>query len=231
LRARAPHSSLLEDHGSTFSLFTYLCFHLPSGCSTLSHLLLNNLVVSVSLIVHTCSRMRYVRFLKTPRMVEDKKTSKAHIHCLITITSDLGDSFIPYDVGLSAELWQESNVIMHRSRVQWTAGMRSLPITIPLNPEGYVWPLRIRVGAEHGRKRDVFEELHDIEHRGVMSAWSALLRSPSVRGNCVAEKMVERVICSRADDEKELRIWEETGESIARHLWYYLTSSGHESSY
>ena len=37
-------------------------------------------------------------------------------------------------------------------------------------------------------------------------------------------EMVERVFCSEANEE-EVRVWEETGESIARHIWYVLSMS------
>jgi hypothetical protein len=161
--------------------------------------------------------MRYIRFLKSPRVVTDKGTSRKQVHCLITITSDLGDSFLPYDIQLAAELLatadSEENVLVW-SNAQWTAGMRSLPITFPL-PKSQVslTNLRVRVGGEPKRAHDEFLAISEPDARGVVSAWS-----PPFMSNVGAPKFVERRF--KLPDGPVTTIWEETGESIARHLWY-----------
>ncbi|KAF2281005.1 uncharacterized protein EI97DRAFT_366958 [Westerdykella ornata] len=163
--------------------------------------------------------MRYIRFLKTPLVVQEKcNPSKSHIYALITITSDLGDSFLPHDVTLSAELLSCSSsheeLVVWRT-VQWTGGMRSLPIILPLSRTKPAWPLRVRVGMEAKSERDDFVKLYDAELRGVVSAWSAPL--DLAKGEEEAAKLVERRIAACTGE--VFRIWEETGESIARHLW------------
>jgi hypothetical protein len=167
--------------------------------------------------------MRYVRFLKTPRIVEEKDPSKAHLHCLITITSDLGDSFLPYALTLSAELLSSTpkeEIIVWRT-VQWKSGMRSLPIVLPLSQTRPIWPVRVRVGVDAKTAKDKFEILHNGDNRGVVSAWSAPL--DPTRGIKQADKLVERRFGTSEGD--YLCVWEETGESIARHLWYLDTQS------
>lgn len=160
--------------------------------------------------------MRYIRFLKTPRIENEKGTSRRHLYCLITITSDLGDSFLPHDIQLAAELLagvdSGEHVAVWRT-VQWTGGMRSLPITLPL-PKSQVPSslLRLRVGAEPKRTHDEYAALLEQDARGVVSAWS-----PPFTADTVAVKLVERRF--KLPNGPVISIWEETGESIARHLW------------
>lgn len=171
--------------------------------------------------------MRYIRFLKTPRIIQDKNhPQKSHIHALITITSDLGDSFLPYDVSLSVELHSRTpkfpqNPVILWKTIHWTAGMRTLPITLPLpsSPrQRDIWPVRVRVGIHEKTPEDDFEDLHEPEVRGVVSAWSAPL--DATRQLDVGEKFVERRLCGPGVESANLlEVWEETGESIARHLW------------
>ncbi|KAF2645454.1 hypothetical protein P280DRAFT_417219 [Massarina eburnea CBS 473.64] len=165
--------------------------------------------------------MRYIRFLKTPRIVHEKNSPKTHISCLITITSDLGDSFLPQDITLSAELLHvgkhghQEDVVLWKS-VTWTSGMRVLPITLPLSKSHNAWPLRVRIGVAPKSEYDNFGELvEERGWRGVVSAWSGLV--DVTQGVEVAENFVKR----RFDVgvEGALEIFEETGESIARHLW------------
>lgn len=163
--------------------------------------------------------MRYIRFLKTPRITLDRSTSRAQLSCLVTITSDLGDSFLHHELTLSAELLDASTdeVVVWKT-VQWSGG-RSLPISFPLSKSWGARPVRVRVGVDPKSTFDQFNKLKDEDFCGTVSAWSAPI-DPSTNGN-EAEKLVER----RFDvgDEVQIRVWEETGESIARHLWYSLS--------
>ncbi|KAG9196502.1 hypothetical protein G6011_01623 [Alternaria panax] len=160
--------------------------------------------------------MRYVRFLKSPRVVTDKATLRKQVTCLVTITSDLGDSFLPYDIQLAAELLvtadSRENVLIW-STVQWTAGMRSLPITFPLpKSQPSLSHLRVRVGGEPKRTHDELAAISESDARGVVSAWS-----PPFTSDVDAPKLVERRF--KLLNGPITTIWEETGESIARHLW------------
>lgn len=159
--------------------------------------------------------MRYVRFLKTPRTVTEKSTGRRQISCLITITSDLGDSFLPHDVQLSAELLTSgpSEDIKIWQSVQWKSGMRSLPITFPATKNPGPSRLRVRIGVEPKSTLDEYTNLLEEESCGVVSAWSSEV---SLSSAVEAEKLVERRF---KVSNGEIRILEETGESIARHLW------------
>lgn len=160
--------------------------------------------------------MRYIRFLKTPRVVTEKRSLKKQICCLITISSDLGDSFLPYDVELVAEIISsDSEHVKVWQTIQWTAGMRSLPINFPVAKAYASSELRIRVGLEPRSTSDEYNKLSEDGFRGIVSAWSASF-SPAVESK-EALKLVERRFAFSKPG--TLNIWEETGESIARHLW------------
>ncbi|KAF2200011.1 hypothetical protein GQ43DRAFT_374867 [Delitschia confertaspora ATCC 74209] len=164
--------------------------------------------------------MRYIRFLKTPRIVDGDDLKTCRIDCLITITSDLGDSFLPCDITLSAELWSDDLVekkpITSR-KVEWKSYMRNSPITFLLPRNSIPGPLRVRISAEAESRADQFDKLrnHDAEVPAVLSAWSAMI--DPFTGVIEAEKRIERRLINLA--KQPMTIWEETGESIARHLW------------
>jgi hypothetical protein len=160
--------------------------------------------------------MRYIRFLKPPRVVTVKGTSKQEISCLVTITSDLGDTFLPHDIQLSAELLSDpSEEIVVWRTVQWSAGMRTLPVTFPLIKNRASSKLRIRVGTEPRSTQDEYNKLSDEGACSVVSAWSSIFEPSATVGD--AEKLVERRF--NLSHGLIVSIYEETGESIARHLW------------
>jgi hypothetical protein len=171
--------------------------------------------------------MRYVRFLKTPRITAEKGTNRSTVSCLITITSDLGDSTLPYDAALVAELisperdFQGDEVLESRG-VKWTADMRTLAIALPLKQWHTRGPLRVRVGVAPKATFDTFSSLSSPASSGIVSAWSAEFNAQG--GSKEAVKLVERRfrIANRT-----VNVWEETGESIARHLWYAAARPQH----
>jgi hypothetical protein len=164
--------------------------------------------------------MRYIRFLKTPRIVAEKTTGKNQVYCLITITSDLGDTFFPHDAELVAELIDSKNeqILVWRA-VAWAAGMRTLAITLPVKKAYAESPLRVRVGTEQEAQFDTFDNLSQTDSQGIVSAWSAEFNA---KGGKEAGKLVERRFKVA---QRVISVWEETGESIARHLWYVLCLS------
>ncbi|KAH8731395.1 putative methyltransferase-domain-containing protein [Phaeosphaeriaceae sp. PMI808] len=161
--------------------------------------------------------MRYIRFLKIPRVVIEKGTAKRQVSCLITITSDLGDSFLPRDIQLSAELLsgEPSEQLIVWRTLQWTTGMRSLPITFPLTKIRTLSTLRVRVGVEPKSTQDEYSRLSGNDLSGVVSAWSSRFSLSPVLGE--TGMVVERRFS--LSNENTASIYEETGESIARHLW------------
>jgi hypothetical protein len=95
--------------------------------------------------------------------------------------------------------------------------MRTLAITLPISQKHAIWPVRVRIGVDSKSALDSFDKLYDADARGVVSAWSAPLDLSTGTGGAV--KLVERRFGILGVG-KQIRAWEETGESIARHLWY-----------
>jgi hypothetical protein len=157
--------------------------------------------------------MRYIRFLKPPKIQGNTITA------LITITSDLGDCFYNDEVLLAASIHSADPLgdIYIRRGFKWTPDMRSLPISLDISSCDIDWPAKLHVTLRNSPRSDHFEEHYSgLERRCILSAWSDVLDPP--QGVSEASKTVERRFTPLSG--RTLGIWEETGESIARHIWY-----------
>lgn len=225
--------------------------------------------------------MRYIRFLKPPRVVAVKGSQKKNVSCLITITSDLGETFFPHHVGLVVGLlaaeegdedededgderseskredreseheptnskdaaptntkdnsseqediedvdttqpplptkeqgFKKEEKLLSSHTVKWTPHLRSLPITLPLQPQHSTTPLRLRISTSPSSSlgNDTLPSLSADGAHGIVSAWSAVFS---------ADKAADRHVQRRLGiGGREIRVWEETGESIERHVW------------
>ncbi|KAF2647481.1 hypothetical protein K491DRAFT_699601 [Lophiostoma macrostomum CBS 122681] len=164
--------------------------------------------------------MRYIRFLKPPRIIQDDQSpTKCSLTCLITITSDLGDSFLTEDASIDAETQYEGGNWSNFKRFNWTNGMRTLPIKLP-QTYLYTGNVTLRVGLNEFHspakcETDKFEILFDKKSHGIVSAYSAPLDPDRERKE--AERLIERRF--ELSGQRVISVWEETGESIARHVW------------
>jgi hypothetical protein len=157
--------------------------------------------------------MRYIRFLKPPKIQGNVITA------LITITSDLGDSFYPVEALLAAAIHSANPLdeIYIRRNLKWLPGMRSLPISLDISGCDIDWPVKLHVTQRSMPRSDHFEEHQSgVEQPNIISAWSDVL-DPS-QGIMEATRTVERRLTPLSG--RTISIWEETGESIARHIWY-----------
>jgi hypothetical protein len=158
--------------------------------------------------------MRYIRFLKYPKCSHSKKKASSNISALITITSDLGESFYTKDVAISANLVRDENSeSMGYNVYHWRSGMRSLQLDISAG-NTTIFPVKLHLAVknyEHG------DSVHEYLSSGndIVSAWSGSL-DPADKG--APTSIIERRFLCQGG--KMLTIREETGESIARHIWY-----------
>ncbi|KAK2766710.1 hypothetical protein FQN54_006024 [Arachnomyces sp. PD_36] len=161
--------------------------------------------------------VHYIRFLKPPK--HNSNTHSPTISALVTITTDLGDSFLHTDTTLTAHLLcgdDETHTydICTRKLFPWKAGSRELSISIPLARE-----VSARFESAGGGRLAVSESgsarREDVVER-VVAGWSA----PFGAGG-EAEKVVERWVSVRDREGKQANIyvWEEMGNSIALHVW------------
>lgn len=153
----------------------------------------------------------YIRFLKTPRFQQQKKS--IFISALICITTDLGDDFFAEDVDLTAT-WAQypSQKVRYREPLKWEAGARQLPVMLG--------PFSLHDAAQQTAVLKIHPRDTQQDTLGVCS-------TPLVISGCSApfgphsepaEKLILRNL-HVADNAQPLKIWEETGNSIARHIW------------
>lgn len=184
----------------------------------------------------------YLRFLKPPRctLSGSPKTKYLTVSTLVTITSDLGESFYPDQATLKCDLLGQENADSHPSNNQetcllssvnlrWNAGSRNLKVEMNTSvpPGGYLakrdCELVLRVSSINPKCVDNLLEHQPGLGTGIISAWSAPFKAPEPGAGSSAGGFVERRL--QLSRNCTLRVWEETGESIARHIWYKKRAS------
>ncbi|EEP77917.1 predicted protein [Uncinocarpus reesii 1704] len=153
----------------------------------------------------------YVRLLKQPQI--SKQNGKAAVvTALITITTDLGDSFLAEDVQLDATVHFARPATPLTTTVCWKASNREQKIILgPLRQDLIDCPVQVSVRPASLVDADCLEGACIPK---IISAWSPWFDSSSGKP---VEKLVLRRFKTRRGP--ELQIWEETGNSIARHIW------------
>ncbi|KAK9847570.1 hypothetical protein MYU51_018543 [Penicillium brevicompactum] len=150
----------------------------------------------------------YVRFLKTPRIQQQKGV--VSITALICITTDLGDSFLAEDVDLVVIVREKGGKIALEKQTKWNAYNRELPITLsplPAKLAGKTLELEIDT-PEHQRSTPL--------ETGPVPLVMGAISAPFGPQSAPAAKLVQRIIVAPG---VQLPVWEETGNSIARHIW------------
>lgn len=152
----------------------------------------------------------YVRFLRPPVVSElDKKF--VSIRSVITVTTDLGDISLPSNVELIAKLVDADNAdeVLETTCCQWRGGKRTVDVFFTLKKNNLIDSLRVHVTTQKTQ-----EALASYKLPNIFDVWSAKFKSTDVGK---AESTVERQF--RLSSNISIRIWEETGNTIARHIW------------
>lgn len=177
--------------------------------------------------------MHYIRLVR-PASVNTSNPDAPILSLKLAITTDLGDTFLstdePVDLCLAAGK-PNSGMSMERlppllnsvnGRVRWMAGMRVLKVEQPLTKDLICGRTSITIGSLGCGKDDVSAlELqyllpwHTKDH-DISTGLVALLDVELVDG--VASDIAVRSFASQALG-RSLKIEEEIGESIARHIW------------
>lgn len=162
--------------------------------------------------------MQYVRFLKPPVLTSTTgKVSSWTVRTLITITSDLGDDFFAADASVLISLLydgDQNRLPIYEQSSVWRAGSRALQLICNgvkiVDPKR---PMRLVIGAKCSDLADEAACTISKQIPSIVTAWSG----PFSSRNPIAEKEVERrLVLSGANT---IRIREETGNSIACHIW------------
>ncbi|KAJ5412158.1 uncharacterized protein N7487_006517 [Penicillium crustosum] len=152
----------------------------------------------------------YVRFLKTPRIQPQK--GSIYLSALICITTDLGDSFLAEDVDLML-IAENSSRVTFQKKTKWNASNRELAITLgplPSNLAQQSMVLTVKVPHPPG---------YSIPQYPPIPLVVAATSAPFGPQSTPAEKLVQRHIQYSGREALPVKIWEETGNSIARHIW------------
>lgn len=155
----------------------------------------------------------YVRFLKPPHLVRYGPSDS--VSALITITTELGDASLAEDVELTFAVRFENALERSLSRtVSWTASSRELRLTLgPFSVPPSAYPATVYVGM----MKDANADAVTPELPAILSAWSAPFGGTA--GPAAAGLLQRRL--GLGND--VLSLWEETGDSISRHVWWVQT--------
>ena len=159
----------------------------------------------------------YVRLLKPPTISTTKgEAPKTVVKTLVTITTDLGDAFFPGSVQLMAvgsfeRPGRSRRMYNPTQRSTWEPGMRALPIEISVSNDYATSLGHIRIYCSLEKQGDL---LHVANIPEIVGLSSEIYNGSSDQ---ITARMVKRSF--KLYPGGPLNIWEETGESIARHLW------------
>jgi len=179
--------------------------------------------------------MHYIRFLKPPRLLSSGRgNAPSVLKAKVTVTTDLGESFLWANIDLIVELTDRTGkkVLGKAKEYTWKGGdgMRSLDVELLIllsrgKKPGDVLRLLVRPKEEfhsvHTFERILVDsdDSDNTEEGGVVAVRSMAIDVPFNRSlpQETGPGMAERTFHFR---KSELHVWEETGESIARHIWY-----------
>ena len=140
--------------------------------------------------------------------------TRSAVKALVTITSDLGENIYQGDLSLHGALisLDEKDTLLSESHVLWKQGMRTLWIEIDQKrlPQ-LTWPVQMVVAAH---KRAVVDPVSLDDIPEFVSIWSESFDADATKTN---SQWVTRRFEPTAGVSVNIR--EETGDSIARHVW------------
>jgi hypothetical protein len=174
--------------------------------------------------------MHYIRFLKPPKLVSPPSPV---LSAKITVTTDLGESFLFSDLVLVMELESQSGrkipSLGDGKEYLWKGsdGMRSLEVSVPVPASKRSETMRVLIRPkENKHKMDYFKDmLHEATVLSEDYGRVMAVRSMDIDLSKTGQQgvgMARRVLSMR---DKTVSICEETGESIARHIWYDWTGT------
>lgn len=173
--------------------------------------------------------MHYIRFLKAPQITRDAKVPGHHIlYAKITVVNDLGESFLWCDIPIEATVRDCNNVTVATKSLVWKCEKRQLEVKLVLSgkkerTEKYQPPYQLSVWPSTGdfTPYNLAEVLSINRGQTIRPADGAVLRGLSAKFGITAASI--RPVIYRhfeLDGGTTMKIDEDTGESIARHIWY-----------
>ncbi|KAF3357767.1 hypothetical protein VdG1_03104 [Verticillium dahliae VDG1] len=173
--------------------------------------------------------MHYIRLLRPPALSTDQRGTSS-VHVVLTITTDLGDSFLSPEASIklkagvyAASLDAKGNKpqpsdIKTSQILEWRPGTRVIKTDLPLgicsstDLRVFVFPTS---QAWAGSTRDVVSSLRSDDRGRIMPVW-ADVHYPGVEAPHVSFR---RLRIGSEESPSFVQVEEDIGESIARHIW------------
>jgi hypothetical protein len=153
--------------------------------------------------------VHYIRFLRTPQTTASKKT--IDISAVVAVTTDLGDALYPADVPLVVEVVEANHPheALYTTSLEWKSTSRALKFTIQC-PGKY----SSRPAILHVTTKDTIDAFKTLRVPRILDVWSVEFPLSDKQRT---EPVVERQLW--LSNRSRIRVREETGDSIARHIW------------
>ncbi|KAM0272600.1 hypothetical protein ACHAQH_008632 [Verticillium albo-atrum] len=173
--------------------------------------------------------MHYIRLLRPPSFSTDRRGASS-VHVVLTITTDLGDSFLKpeapiklktgiYEASVDADGRKPQPSDIKASQIlDWRPGTRVLKTDLPLgicsstNLRVFVFPT---AQAWAGSTWDVVSSLRPDDRGRILPVW-ADVHYPGMEAPHVSFR---RLRIGREEAPAYVQVEEDIGESIARHIW------------
>lgn len=151
--------------------------------------------------------VHYIRLLSPPQVAGAQKRL-LHVSAVLAVTTDLGDAFFPEDVDLRVRIVkaQKHAQIVSEQSVSCNGASRALKVTITCPVKHSHASVRMHVAASGMETSALVPKILDV--------WSLPF---DLADKQRADPLVDRELTLH--DSTNLRIREETGDSIARHIW------------
>ena len=156
--------------------------------------------------------MWYIRFLRPPQITVSSSIS---IEIIITVTTDLGDCFYPGDLFLNALVRSENDQrdIIQHNLVKWKAGCRCAKSQFSLARRKLSKPVHVHVTSDA-----VDSTLFNIISDKIPAIHAVSSGAVNMSGDAPTVDSIARRTF-RFSEGSEVFIWEDIGDSIARHIW------------
>ncbi|EXJ70739.1 uncharacterized protein A1O5_05729 [Cladophialophora psammophila CBS 110553] len=153
--------------------------------------------------------VQYIRFLRTPQSDVGKKT--VDVLAVVSVTTDLGDAFFSEDVELVANVVEANSPhgVLYSQPIRWQASSRALKFTVHCPGKYVSRPVRLHVTA-----KEADSAYQSLEIPKILDVWSCIFPLSNKQRT---DPIVERRIA--LSNKSVVKMWEETGDSIARHIW------------
>lgn len=158
--------------------------------------------------------VHYIRFLRTPQ-VSDVSRRSLDISAVAAVTTDLGDAYLSQEITLIARIVDatRNGEILGSAEFPWKAGSRAVKINVPCGSK-----IQGRLICLQLTTRDTISVCSSHDIPAVVDVWSSPFH---IKPRAKAEILVERRL--HLSGKSIARIWEETGDSIARHIWFVVS--------